>query len=311
MNYGPLIFLSAFLAASLSWFGLVLTPHVQLGKMQTTNSVPDNTPYPVSRPGFAREGLDVYRANGCAYCHSQQAQQRGTVCDIAVTDAGTNEAAAIQALVRIGAAVTEGEAKGLLTALPKRVRMGLSRLDADAEVKMLTASGLKAELLVMPVGPDIARAWGFRRSVAEDFLYDSPVMPGSQRIGPDLSNVGARLPDANWHLRHLYNPQAEVPGSLMPSYRHLFDKRRAGKTRSANAVGSEGDYEILLTREANALVAYLLSLRNDTAIFATPMKMAVSAPPVATNAPAGGATNAPGSSAEPAKAGTPSTNAPK
>jgi cytochrome c oxidase cbb3-type subunit 2 len=136
-------------------------------------------------------------------------------------------------------------------------------------------------------------------------------MPGSQRIGPDLSNVGARQPDANWHLRHLYNPQAEVPGSLMPPYRHLFEKRRAGKTRSANAVASEGDYEILATREANALVSYLLSLRNDTAIFATPMKMAVAAPPAATNAPAGGVTNAPVGPTEPAKAGTPNTNAPK
>src|ERR1051325_2963593 len=98
MNYGPIIFLTAFLAVAASWFGLVLTPHVQLGQMQPTNSVPDQTLYPVSRPGFARDGLDVYRANGCAYCHSQQAQQIGTVFDIAITEAGTNQAAAIQAL---------------------------------------------------------------------------------------------------------------------------------------------------------------------------------------------------------------------
>src|SRR5436305_9687480 len=108
MNYGPIMFLSAFLAIAASWFGLVLTPHVQLGQMQPTNSVPDNAPYPVSRPGFAREGLDVYRANGCAYCHSQQAQQSGTVCDIAMMEPGTNEAAAVQALVKVGAATTEG-----------------------------------------------------------------------------------------------------------------------------------------------------------------------------------------------------------
>jgi len=114
MNYGPIIFLSAFLAIAASWFGLVLTPNVQLGQMQPTNSVPDNALYPVSRPGFAREGLDVYRANGCAYCHSQQAQQVGTVFDIAVTEAGTNDPAAIQALVQTRAAKTEGEAKQIL-----------------------------------------------------------------------------------------------------------------------------------------------------------------------------------------------------
>jgi hypothetical protein len=199
------------------------------------------------------------------------------------------------------------------------VRLGLSRSEADPELKTLTAAGLKADLLIIPIGPDMARAWGVRRSVAEDFLYDSPVMPGSQRIGPDLANVGARQPDANWHLRHLYNPQAEAQGSLMPPYRHLFEKRRAGKTPSANAVASEGSYEILPTREANALVAYLLSLRNDTAIFETPMRLALAAPAPDTNAVPGAVTNAPGTSAEPAKAGTPNgntntsptTNAPK
>jgi cytochrome c oxidase cbb3-type subunit 2 len=312
VNYGPIIFLSAFLAIAASWFGLVLTPNVQLGHMQPTNSVPDNSPYPVSRPGFAREGLDVYRANGCAYCHSQQAQQVGTVFDIAVTEAGTNEAAAVQALVKVGAAKTDGEAKQLLGQLPKKVRLGLTRLEADAELKTLTGAGLKADMLVIPIGPDMARGWGFRRSVAEDFLYDSPAMPGSQRIGPDLANVGARQPDVNWQLRHLYDPQKEVPGSLMPSYRHLFEKRRAGKVPSPNAVASEGNYEILPTRDANALVAYLLSLRTDTAIFATPMRMSVAAPPPATNAPAGGTNSAAGTT-EPAKAGTANanTNAPK
>jgi cbb3-type cytochrome oxidase cytochrome c subunit len=312
VNYGPIIFLTAFLAIAASWFGLVLTPNVQLGHMQPTNSVPENTQFPVSRPGFAREGLDVYRANGCAYCHSQQAQQVGTVFDLAVTEPSTNEAAAVKALVAVDAAKTEGEAKQLLGQLPKKVRLGLTRLEADAELKTLTASGLKAEMLVIPIGPDMARGWGFRRSVAQDFLYDSPAMPGSQRIGPDLANIGARQSDPMWQLRHLYDPQKEAPGSLMPPYRHLFEKRRAGKTPSPNAVLSENGYEILPTREANALVAYLLSLRTDTAIFETPMKLAVAAPPAATNAPAGN-TNAPAGAPEPPKAGTPnaSTNAPK
>jgi cbb3-type cytochrome oxidase cytochrome c subunit len=311
MNYGPIIFLSAFLAIAASWFGLVLTPNVQLGHMQPTNSIPDNSQYPVSRPGYARGGLDVYRANGCAYCHSQQAQQVGTVFDIAVTEAGTNQAAAVEALVKIRGAATEGEAKQVLGQLPKKVRLGLTRFEADEELKTLTAAGLKADMLVVPIGPDMARGWGFRRSVAEDFLYDSPAMPGSQRIGPDLANVGARQPDANWQLRHLYDPQKEVPGSLMPPYRHLFEKRRMGKAPSPDAVAAENGYEMVPTREASALVAYLQSLRTDTAIFETPMKLAAAAPPAATNAPAGNTNAAAGNTnaAEPAKAGTPSTNA--
>jgi hypothetical protein len=52
----------------------------------------------VARPGLAREGLQVYRASGCAYCHSEQVRQGGTVCDVLLTDAGTNQAAVIAAL---------------------------------------------------------------------------------------------------------------------------------------------------------------------------------------------------------------------
>ena len=37
-------------------------------------------------------------------------------------------------------------------------------------------------------------------SVAADYLYDQPVMLGSQRIGPDLTNVGLRQPDAAWQF---------------------------------------------------------------------------------------------------------------
>ena len=65
-------------------------------------------------------------------------------------------------------------------------------------------------------GPDIERGWGKRRSVAEDYLFDSPVMLGSRRVGPDLANVGIRQPDANWHLLHLYDPRLEVTGPPCP-----------------------------------------------------------------------------------------------
>jgi len=39
--------------------------------------------------------------------------------------------------------------------------------------------------------------------------------------GPDLTHVGARRPDPDWHRRHLLDPAAVVPGSPMPSFRHL------------------------------------------------------------------------------------------
>src|ERR1700743_378787 len=89
MKHGPLVFLAAFFALSLSWFGFVLTPQVQIGRpAQETNSVAKGDLYPNDRPGVARQGLEIYRANGGAYCHSQQVEQDGTLVDVMLTDAG-------------------------------------------------------------------------------------------------------------------------------------------------------------------------------------------------------------------------------
>ena len=299
MNYGPLIFLAAFFALSSSWFGLVLTPQMQVGQGQQTNTMGVATSYPVNRPGVARQGLDVYRANGCAACHSQEIGQTGTLCDVMLTEGGTNQEALVQALVRVNPGLGSGmrDVKVWLAGLPKPVLQGVSKEEAEAMVKAVSVGGAKAQLWVMPQGPDIARGWGRRRTVAEDFLYDSPVMLGSQRVGPDLANVGARRPDIHWQLVHLYEPRFEVKNSTMAPYRFLFEKRKKGKTPSPDALAPLGDfvppegYEIIPKPKALALAAYLASLRADAPLFVTPMT-APSAPPAQTqtNAPSAVAT---------------------
>jgi len=70
--------------------------------------------------------------------------------------------------------------------------------------------------------PDGIRGWG-RPSVPGDYSYDNPHLLGSMRTGPDLLNIGARQPSVDWHLAHLYNPRAMVPGSTMPAYPFLFE----------------------------------------------------------------------------------------
>ena len=103
-------------------------------------------------------------------------------------------------------------------------------------------------------GPDIARGWGRRHSVAEDFLYDDPVQLGSLRIGPDLADVGARQPDANWQLVHLYAPQSVVKDSAMPPFRYLFQVQKIGGEPSPDALvfpkgfGPPAGYEVVPTR---------------------------------------------------------------
>jgi cbb3-type cytochrome oxidase cytochrome c subunit len=299
MNYGPLIFLAAFFALAGSWFGFVLTPQMQVGQLQQTNTVPDNVIYPVARPGLAKEGLDVYRANGCAACHSQQVRQTGIVCDVLLTDGGTNRIALAHVLQKFNPDITEANVEAFLSKLPKPVKQGISRENANKIVGELKKVGAKFELWTIPVGPDISRGWGKRRSVAEDFLFDSPVMPGNQRIGADLANVGMRLPDVNWHLRHLYDPALEVKGSTMPPYRFMFEKRRIERAPSPDALtlppemAPESGYEIVPKAQAKALVAYLTSLQAGVGLFHAPLT--VPPPPAAaTNAAPGvTSTNAP------------------
>jgi len=301
MNHGPLIFLGVFFALALSWFGLVLEPQLQLGDAQQgTNVVNTAELYPQRRPGLAKQGLDVYRSLGCASCHSQQIGQAGRSYDAVLNDAGTNRAAVVGALLKVkpGAMAVDLE-KLVAGPMPLMVLKDVTRAAADAAVEKLESGGAKAEVKVIPTGPDIARGWGKRRSVAQDFLFDQPVMLGFQRIGPDLADLGSRLPLAEWHLLHLYNPKIFEKKSVMPPYRFLFEKRKIGREPSPNALRITGEFapepgfDIVPTDQARALVAYLLNLRADAVIFETPMTVAVAA---STNAPPG-ATNAPSSSA--------------
>ena len=311
MNHGPLIFLAAFFALASSWSGFVLAPQLQVGQLQQTNTLGGTATYPQARSGLAQQGLQVYRANGCATCHSQQLRQSGTLCDVVLTDAGTNQPALIAALLTLKCGTvptaaeqravipantnlppaiqtwSEADAKQMLARLPQPVRQGMTKEQADAAAKTLTAAGAKAQIWIVPVGPDLARGWGRRRTVAEDFLFDNPVMPGSQRIGPDLADVGARQPDAQWHLRHLYAPRLTEPASTMPPYRFLFEQRKLGPAASSDALALPApwapppDYGIIPKPEATALAAYLASLRAEAPLFVAPLTL-----PVASAAPA-------------------------
>ena len=79
------------------------------------------------------------------------------------------------------------------------------------------------------LGPDHERGWG-RASVPGDYVYDKPHLLGSMRTGPDLFNIGVRQPSKDWHLGHLYQPRAYVPGSIMPAYPYLFETKAAAET---------------------------------------------------------------------------------
>jgi cytochrome c oxidase cbb3-type subunit 2 len=143
-------------------------------------------------------------------------------------------------------------------------------------------------------GRDLERGWGRRNTVLRDFIYDEHVFLGQARIGPDLADIGNRAyATREWHLEHLYDPRLRVQGSLMPQYPYLFEERKTRGQRSAHALNLPSQsvkpgYEVVPTREAAALVEYLMSLRADTPIFEAPLNPKPAPQPepeASTNAP--------------------------
>jgi cytochrome c oxidase cbb3-type subunit 2 len=211
MNSGPLLFVGLLATMACSWTGFVLAPQLQLGDLTQTNTVPvgDAVPqiYPLAQAGTAHQGAEIYRANGCAACHTEMVRP-------------------------------------------------------------------------LDLGSDLHRGWGARRSLAEDYLFEQPVMLGTQRVGPDLANFG-RLADTNGiflgriFLR-LYDPRLITPGSVMPPYRFLFETRKIGLFPSRDAIvlhdqdAPPPGYEIVPRPQARALAAYLVNLRQDGYLFEAP-----------------------------------------
>lgn len=76
--------------------------------------------------------------------------------------------------------------------------------------------------MIRPMANELQR-YG-KPSEATEFIYDRPFQWGSRRIGPDLAREGGKRPDF-WHYRHMIDPRAMTPGSIMPEYSWLERKK--------------------------------------------------------------------------------------
>lgn len=122
---------------------------------------------------------------------------------------------------------------------------------------------------------DMDKVWGSRPNIPADyaankridFWTNTATLMGTERTGPDLTNIGSRQPSVAWNLLHLYQPRAVVASSIMPAYPWLFRVQEELR---------EGDIEvtvpdefrkgiagkIVATQEAMQLIAYLQSLKQ-------------------------------------------------
>ncbi|TXE20557.1 cytochrome c [Psychroflexus gondwanensis] len=119
--------------------------------------------------------------------------------------------------------------------------------------------------------------WGDRPSLPSDYFYSkqrmgiwrqSPSLLGSERTGPDLTDIGNRQPSDQWHLLHLYNPRLVVEASIMPRYSWLFRKTDTTAIQDGDITLPRGitqmrGSDVMVAKEdALHLVAYLKSLQQ-------------------------------------------------
>jgi hypothetical protein len=283
---GFCVFLAAFVALGASWFGFVYGPLKQLGGAKETVVLQSADKWPVQRPGDATLGLQVYRANGCAACHTEQIRQTGAANKLSLVNLGVHQAAdlkdfiasllgTVPELMNFSNAVA-GNLAGWNGELPKLIYTGADDTVVRLLGDKLKAVGVKTEARVVATGADIARGWGVRQSVAADYLYDAPVQLGNLRAGPDLANIGVRSPDLNWQLQHLYAPCSLVKNSTMPAFRYLFTVRKVGAQPAPDALvlpkefAPADGFEVVPTAEARQLAAYLAGLKNNVPLYEAP-----------------------------------------
>jgi cytochrome c oxidase cbb3-type subunit 2 len=82
MNIAPFIFIGLLATFSMSWFGFVFRPHAEFSRQEPFKDPITAAVYPIGRGGEAIQGAEVYRAQGCAACHTQQVRPREEGNDI-------------------------------------------------------------------------------------------------------------------------------------------------------------------------------------------------------------------------------------
>src|SRR4029453_163487 len=76
--------------------------------------------------------------------------------------------------------------------------------------------------MIRPLRDEVERYGHY--SLAAESMYDHPFQWGSKRTGPDLARIGGKYSDG-WHVEHLIAPRAILPGSVMPGYPFLAERK--------------------------------------------------------------------------------------
>lgn len=122
---------------------------------------------------------------------------------------------------------------------------------------------------------DMDKVFGSRPNIPADYAMNQRTdvwrntanLLGSERTGPDLTNIGERQPSIDWQLLHLYQPRAVVEQSVMPAFPWLFEEKQYLVKGDIEVKVPENFLKnkfnkIVAKKEALQLVAYILSLKQ-------------------------------------------------
>jgi len=263
------LFLGIFGTFAFSWIGLTVIPTWQIGHLSPESDEEGTDIYPRPQSGMFARGEHVYAANGCVYCHSQQVRADYIADDIERKWGNRRSAPRDyiferpvflgkmrmgQDLANIGARAPAPEESPAPAAEGEAVSSPPPSTATSPAAKVPAAAPASSS----PAPPGVAGA--------------SPAAPSAQTPSAPWPIQTAGLPpmySAAWHHVHLYAPRSINPDSNMPAYRFLYEKRRIGGERSAEALQLSGSdappqgWEIVPTYDAKCVVAYLMGLNQS------------------------------------------------
>jgi cytochrome c oxidase cbb3-type subunit 2 len=258
MDRGMVIFVGALLTFTSSWLGLVLVPYWQLQPEQPyADPNGQAAPYPQPLAGQALAGRQVYVANGCLYCHTQQVRSE-----------------------RFGNWWEDGREK---TGADLRRGWGQRRTVSRDYIHdrppllgtMRTGPDLAA------VGPRYAEEWQLRHTFNPRAVNSWSVMPSFPFLYSReklIGGPGSRSPKSlnlgrEWTIDpgYRWRPTDKEWDAMLASQGDMLKRQLAIDADLATPEGKkqlldfwlttpEEDHQTVPTAEGEALVAYLLSL---------------------------------------------------
>jgi len=309
------LFLGIFGTFAFSWLGLTVVPSIQIGHLDPQTDEEGNDPYPAPQSGLAERGRKVYVANGCVYCHSQQVRPDYAAVDLE-RKWGERRTAPRDYIFERTALLGNMRMGPDLANIGKRAPSDDENAPAPGSTNSGAAPTSPAAASAPPPGasapagaqapsgpPLTPGAPSAAEAPSGTGTGTAPLPPGAGPAPSPAVAVAANTADAAtapattaassneplqytaaWHHRHLYDPRSVTWHSNMPSFKFLYEKRRITGQPSPDAVKLGGPaaapdgWEIVPTYDAEALVAYLMSLDRSHALKEVKAAGAVSPP---------------------------------